>query len=489
MAKDSDDTDNAAPGNEADDDAQFADEDIAVKAPRSPAIALLVSIAALVVALAALAAVLFLPGNDAGEPDAALAGTVEAAGRQASDNATRIESVARELAPVEQSVAELRERVARMAASQGAAGSDIDALERRINRDLAALETVPARVASVERAMTTLRGVSTGAEDAWLLAQAEYFLQVANAELELAGNARVALRAMEMADERLLEVGDPGLTDIRRTLSAEMQSLESIDRPDVANLAIELSTLARRVDTLPLRPALVNASRSGEAADGARVDGLSGTDRAMATLKNAFSGAFSFRRTDEQAEPLIAPEAAYFLGTNLMLQLQAARLALLSDDGEVFAESLADAEAWLRRYYDLDDAAVREAVTTLNELRQGTTLPALPDASGSLRLLRQYVAFAEAGSRRPAESPRARQEATRPAEPASREPARTPERQVPTQAPEQQAPAESSPADSSDETQTQNDAEPAGEESPAEDAAPPAADPPAEDAEEAGSPR
>ena len=46
-------------------------------------------------------------------------------------------------------------------------------------------------------------------------------------------------KALEMADDRLLSIGDPGLTDVRRTLSAELRALESIEAPDIAGTAVE----------------------------------------------------------------------------------------------------------------------------------------------------------------------------------------------------------------------------------------------------------
>ena len=82
-------------------------------------------------------------------------------------------------------------------------------------------------------------------------------------------------------------------------------------------------------------------------------------DRAWASLKRAARDVISVRRTDDAAAPLTAPDAVYFLRANLALQLQAARLALLRNENEIFEQSLDDAAAWLIRYYDTDGAAGR----------------------------------------------------------------------------------------------------------------------------------
>ena len=118
----------------------------------------------------------------------------------------------------------------------------------------------------------------------------------------------------------------------------------------------------------------------------------------MKSLKKTVEGVVSVRRTDEVVEPLVAPDAVYFLRANLSLQLQAARLALLRNEQQIFEQSLDDASAWLGRYYDADSAPVQSALETIAEIRNSMLAVAPPDISESLRLLRQHVALAGASS-------------------------------------------------------------------------------------------
>ena len=431
------------------DDALFADEDLVAAPPKRSKLPLVVSLLALLIACAALA-LAFYPGLKTPAPavvaddsatsaaNSALEGVADVSDR-ADANARRLDSLDGGLGSVQQSLGELRQSLGAVTADSRAAGSDIDALERRIEQQLRALESVPARIASVEGTMTALRGISTGARDTWLLAQAEHFLQIANAEVTLSRNPVVALAAMRMADERLLTVGDPGLTDVRRTLSTEMQALTAVEPVDLAGTAVALGSLAGNVQDLPLRKQLLDVAPNAEGAD-ASIEGLTGTDRALASLRNLFSGAFDIRRTDERAEPLIAPEAAYFLETNLSLQLQAARLALLRGESALIDASLNDAETWLRRYYDLDDANVQGALATLEQVRATQVASALPDVSTSLRQLRQYIAFEEAGrAAAPTASTTPARQPARPARPAAEAPRPAPETERRTAAAEESA--------------------------------------------------
>ncbi len=83
------------------------------------------------------------------------------------------------------------------------------------------------------------------------------------------------------------------------------------------------------------------------------------------------------------------------LRTNLTLQLQTARLALLRGEKAVFEQSLDDATAWLNDYFDVDSAQVSSALQTIAEIRDGMFAVTPPDISQSLRLLRQYKVLAE----------------------------------------------------------------------------------------------
>ena len=170
-------------------------------------------------------------------------------------------------------------------------------------------------------------------------------------------------------------------------LSDELRSIEVMEKPDIEGVTLTLASLASVVDSLPLRQEVdVPDSETGE------IDPeLSGMDRALASLKRAVGDVVSVRRTDEAAAPLTAPDAVYFLRANLGLQLQAARLALLRNEKEIFEQSLDDANKWLTRYYDSESAPVQSALETIAEIRNGMFSVSPPDISKSLRLLRQHV--------------------------------------------------------------------------------------------------
>ncbi len=130
--------------------------------------------------------------------------------------------------------AELRERVAeverlenkldQLINADSELADDLSALEQQLSSQRRQLDLMPARVERLERVLEALPGVADKARSAWLLAEAEYYLRIGNAQLGLARNADVALRALELADEKLRDVGDPGLNSCEARISRRNHS-------------------------------------------------------------------------------------------------------------------------------------------------------------------------------------------------------------------------------------------------------------------------
>jgi uroporphyrin-3 C-methyltransferase len=297
----------------------------------------------------------------------------------------------------EASLLTMQNTLSRLADDSGTVNAEMITLDRRIDSRLRVLDAVPERVRRLERSFSALQGISTGVQDTWLLAETEYYMQIANAQLQLAGNPHLATLALKLADERLLQLADPALTEVRRALSDELRALEFIEKPDIEGATMTLASLAGVVDLLPLRQEVQISSSVTDQPD---VE-LAGVDRALASLKGAIGDVVTIRRTDESVRPLIAPEAIYFLRANLALQFQTARLALLRGEQSVFQQSLSDADAWIEEYYDLQSTSVLSALQSIREIRDSSFVSAVPDISESLRLLRQHAAFTEAAEALP----------------------------------------------------------------------------------------
>jgi uroporphyrin-3 C-methyltransferase len=309
----------------------------------------------------------------------------------AAQSESSLEELRNRLANSSQSLSTLDQGLAKLAQADAQTVAAVETLQRDIDTRLQMLESLPARMANVETSLSTLRGVSTGARNTWLLAEAEHYMQIANAQLQLAGNPQLAALALGMADERIVQLANPALTDVRRALADEMAALEVMEKPDIEGVTLTLASLARVVDSLPLR----QTSRNGADDDAEPDPEQSGAGRAWESFKGVFSGLVEHTAPGESAAPLMTPGAEYFLRTNLTLQLQTARLALLRGEQAAFQQSLDDAAAWLQTYFETDSAQISSAMQTIAEIREDLVDISTPDISESLRLLRQFNSIGE----------------------------------------------------------------------------------------------
>ncbi len=313
--------------------------------------------------------------------------------RAADDDGTarQLAAIEDEVSATRESLSELRAGVDAIQLGSGGTAVEIDALRQEIEESARLARSLPARISALESAVASFAGISTGARDTWLLAEAEYYMQIANAQLQLANNPTLASLALQMADERIVQLANPALTDVRRTLADELAALDVMKKPDIEGATLTLASLARVVESLPLA-GVAETAEQPESPDDAN---LSGLERAWLSVKSAMAGLVKVTPPDEERPRVVTPDTEQFLRSNLALQLQSARLALLRGEQAVFEQTIDDARALLGEYFDVDSAQVASTLDTLAEIRASVFTTTAPDISGSLRLLRQFRTLSE----------------------------------------------------------------------------------------------
>jgi uncharacterized protein HemX len=304
------------------------------------------------------------------------------------DNGIRIEGLDRRIDESNTALAALESRLGQITHPDYSA--DIAGLRRDVEDQLRLLSSLPSRMTTIEDSVASLAGISAGARQTFLLAEAEYYLQIANAQLQLANNPHLASLALGMADERVTTLSDPALTAVRRAISDELAALEVMKKPDLEGATLTLASLARVVESLPL--ARIATDDDAVAEDDTE---QSGVDRAWDSVKDAMSELVKVTPPDEAKLILVSPDAEYFLRNNLALQLQSARLALLRGERAIFEQTLDDTSALLNSYFDTSSVEVASALLTISEIRSSVFTATAPDISESLRLLRQYRTLSE----------------------------------------------------------------------------------------------
>ena len=249
---------------------------------------------------------------------------------------------------------------------------------------------------SQQLALEALYQELSRSRDESVLADVEQTLLVANQQLQVAGNVRAALIALQAADARLARVDRPQLASLRKAIARDIQRLELAPQVDVIGISARLDNLVNAVDAMPLamevRPPEPQRIKPGTAeADG------SWWARFTRELWRDVRDLVRIQNLERPEMPLLTPAQTYFLRENLKLRLLGARLALLAHDERSFKDDLRAARDWLTRYYDARDKSVANALGTVRQLGDSQIRIDLPDVSASLDAVRAHRQTRERG--------------------------------------------------------------------------------------------
>ena len=237
---------------------------------------------------------------------------------------------------------------------------------------------------SVWHSKRSIRDFS-GSRDQWVLAEVEQALLIANQQLQLAGNVKAALTALDTADARLARLDRPQLTALRRVISQDIERLRAAPYVDVVGMAVRLDNVMTAVDALSLamEERLLPPNDAAASASGGFWANL------WHETKQDLRRLVRIQNAEKPEAPLLSPEQAFFLRENLKLRLLGARLALLARDETSFKTDLGAASDWLQRYFDTGSKPVAAALSTVKQLAQSEVGIELPDISASLDAARK----------------------------------------------------------------------------------------------------
>src|SRR5205823_7034058 len=88
--------------------------------------------------------------------------------------------------------------------------------------------------------------------DEWQLAEIEQVLAIASQQLQLAGNVRAALLALQLAEGRLARADRPQFAPIRRALARDIERLKALPALDLPGMSTRIDMLIAQVDGLAM---------------------------------------------------------------------------------------------------------------------------------------------------------------------------------------------------------------------------------------------
>ena len=225
--------------------------------------------------------------------------------------------------------------------------------------------------------------------DESLLADVEQTLLVASQQLQLAGNVKSALIALQAADARLARLDRPQLAGLRKVIARDVERLKLAPYVDVIGISARIDNLMGLVDGLPL----AMEARAPDPAAGAKSAAEPQAGAWLRFTRELWRDLRELVRIEKMDRPdiaLLAPAQTYFLRENLKLRLLGARLALLAHDEKSFKADLKAAGESLVRYYDARNPVVVNTVATVRQLRDSQISIEVPDVASSLDAVRNY---------------------------------------------------------------------------------------------------
>ena len=143
----------------------------------------------------------------------------------------------------------------------------------RAQARIAQLEARLAESQSQQLALEALYQDLSRNRDEWQLAEIEQVLAIASQQLQLAGNVRAALLALQLAEARLARADRPQFVPVRRALARDIERLRALPAVDLPAMSVRLDTPGRggRLAAARLRRAR-RAAGAGEGRAGRRAE-------------------------------------------------------------------------------------------------------------------------------------------------------------------------------------------------------------------------
>lgn len=276
---------------------------------------------------------------------------------------------------------------------------------REMSVKLTTLEAYYTQAQNQRAALETLYNNLSISRDETALADVEQLLLIAGQQLQLSGNVKAALIAMEGADARLQRMDRPALNGLRKSIGRDIDKLRALPKVDVSGINLKINRILVAVDDVPL----VDRHRPSEnvvAKSHVSVANEAAWQKFISALWLEVKQLVRIENTGLSQIVLLPPKQEFFLRENLKMRLVSARLALLSRDEESFRQEIRAAQLWTKRYFDVKSQEGSHMADELDTLAAASIDIELPDIGSSLQAVRSYRLSQEKAAEIPRKAPR-----------------------------------------------------------------------------------
>jgi len=227
--------------------------------------------------------------------------------------------------------------------------------------------------------------------EATALAEVEQLLTIANQQLQLVGNVKSALLALQAADKRLEPLNLPRANQLRETLGLEIENLRKLPQVDVLGMSAQLENLANLCAAIPLiseRQPTLNEKAAHQ--KNAEILHQNTWQKIAYPIWEDIKSLVTVERIDKPEPPLLSVDHEFYLRENLKLRLLTARVALLQHDETSYKADLATVSTWINQYYDAKHPNAIQAFKLLKQLSGNNIDIELPQLTESIAAVNRY---------------------------------------------------------------------------------------------------
>lgn len=224
----------------------------------------------------------------------------------------------------------------------------------------------------------------------WLLAEANYLVNMAGRKLYLEKDIATATALLQEADARLEDLNDPSLFPVRALIAADIQTLNQVNQVSTHSIALTIAGMLPQVNGLTLDKLQLPESTNTQ--DAALSENVSDWRQNLAkTWESIVGDLISIDYVDQPLEPYLAERQQWLIEQQLKHSLTQAQTAALSGDVALYRSAIQQGVSLIAEHYQLDNAEVNQFLATLQEMQNIDFSRNYPNSLSSLSALKDIL--------------------------------------------------------------------------------------------------
>jgi len=223
-----------------------------------------------------------------------------------------------------------------------------------------------------------VRELSGRQQQDWLLAEAEYLIKLAEYKITLEKDKTTAIGLLKTADQRVMEIADNSLLELRQIIAQDVGNLQLVVAPDVGGISSQLIATSKQIEALDLKALSLEEIEPKKKESQTESEEFSWRD----VYQDFLNDFVTTHHHDEPRRPLMTPEQRGNLNANIQLALQKAQIALVRSEQELYENSINEALTWVETFFVANEVS-ETVINNLKSLAMQRVMIDLPNSLDS----------------------------------------------------------------------------------------------------------